>query len=130
MRKNEKLFQKFVVLQIGFQKCALQAQSFFFFKTVSSHLRTEKTLKQQSVFSISFKIPGKLLGHFGLPRHHGDQIGRSFAYWVIAYFKQFFENYRSSSCCPRCKLCSNFGKKMVGLQFGRFVHHLIRSPCY
>jgi hypothetical protein len=25
----------------------------------------------------------------------GDQIGRSFAYWVTVYIVQFFENYRS-----------------------------------
>jgi hypothetical protein len=28
--------------------------------------------------------------------NQGDQIGRIFAYWVIVYFWQFFENFRSS----------------------------------
>jgi hypothetical protein len=27
----------------------------------------------------------------------GDQIGRIFAYWVIVYFRQFYENYRNGS---------------------------------
>jgi hypothetical protein len=26
----------------------------------------------------------------------GDQVGRIFAHWVTLYFKQFFENYKSS----------------------------------
>jgi hypothetical protein len=29
-------------------------------------------------------------------RRQGDQIGRIFAQWVIVYFGQFLENYRSS----------------------------------
>jgi hypothetical protein len=29
-------------------------------------------------------------------RHQGDQIGRIFAKWVIAYFRQLLENNRNS----------------------------------
>jgi hypothetical protein len=31
-----------------------------------------------------------------LSLEQGDQIGRIFVYWVIVYFGQFVENYRSS----------------------------------
>jgi hypothetical protein len=34
--------------------------------------------------------------HVYLPRDQGDQIGRVFAYWVIAYFGHFYENYRNT----------------------------------
>jgi hypothetical protein len=65
----------------------------------------------------------------------GDQIGRIFAYWAVVYVGQFSENYRSSvnsyTTFSRYTLCINFGKKWVGLHFGRFfsqthlvtVHH-------
>jgi hypothetical protein len=28
--------------------------------------------------------------------NQGDQIGRIFAFWVIVYFEQFFENYKNN----------------------------------
>jgi hypothetical protein len=65
----------------------------------------------------------------------GDQIGRiSAALWVIAYFGQLIENYRS---IPHLYLgyfiqwisfSIIFDKNWVGLHFWRFFHKLIWSP--
>jgi hypothetical protein len=55
--------------------------------------------------------------------HQGDQIGRNFSLWAIAYFGQCFENYRSSkknlaSFFARFQHRINFSKIRVGLHFG------------
>jgi hypothetical protein len=60
--------------------------------------------------------------------HQGDQIGRIFAQWAIAYFGQVFIIYRSSKkfCATIFQLlCINFDIKWVGLYFERFFHKLI-----
>jgi hypothetical protein len=53
----------------------------------------------------------------------GDQKGRIFAQWEIAYFRQFFENYRRRTnfwlLFPRFRLCINFVEKWVAIHFGR-----------
>jgi hypothetical protein len=57
-------------------------------------------------------------------RGQGDQIGRIFDQWVIVYLGQVIENYRCIAYfgyfISRLSLCTNFGKKWVGLQFGWF----------
>jgi hypothetical protein len=56
----------------------------------------------------------------------GDHIGRIFPYWMIAYFGQFLENYRSSPKLwatllegKRNALC-NFDKNVLGYILGNF----------
>jgi hypothetical protein len=61
----------------------------------------------------------------------GDQIGRIFANWVIVYFGQFYENYKSSThilgIFSAVKFIHKCLKKCVGLHFGRFFDqtHLV-----
>jgi hypothetical protein len=61
------------------------------------------------------------------------RVTRFFAYWVIVYFGQFYENYRNSPyfllLFPRKKLCINFDKNRLGYILGDFFHKLIWSPC-
>jgi hypothetical protein len=61
----------------------------------------------------------------------GDQIGRIFAHWAVAYsLDRFFENFRSSSrvlaTFPLIINCVLMLSKMV---LGDFFRKLIRSPC-
>jgi hypothetical protein len=63
----------------------------------------------------------------------GDQIGRIFAYWAVAFLGQCFVNY---SISPRfraivfasVKLCINFDIICFGLHFGPIFPHHIWSP--
>jgi hypothetical protein len=58
-----------------------------------------------------------------------DQIGRIFAHWAIAYFGQFFENYRSNpnfwDTIFHGQTKNSQTKKFVGLHNGRVFHKLI-----
>jgi hypothetical protein len=47
--------------------------------------------------------------------------------WAI--FKTLKTDQIFGQLFRRFRLCINFDKKMVGLYFGRFFHHLIWSPC-
>jgi hypothetical protein len=52
----------------------------------------------------------------------GDQIGRKFDSWVIAYFGRFLLKEESQIIWlffPQCKICIKFDKTWVGLHFGR-----------
>jgi hypothetical protein len=68
-----------------------------------------------------------------LARSQGDQIGRIFAHWVIFFFGQFFENYRSS---PNIWATLFNGKSCLIILtktdlvfiFGQLFHQLIWSP--
>jgi hypothetical protein len=69
-----------------------------------------------------------------LTRKQGDQIGRIFAQWAIAYFGQWFENYRSSAYFwatffPQYQLSINFYKKIVWATFSALFQKLIWSSC-
>jgi hypothetical protein len=54
----------------------------------------------------------------------GDQIGRLFAYWVIVYFGQCFENLQKyiaqifGLLFPRYQLCFSFDQKRLGYILG------------
>jgi hypothetical protein len=55
----------------------------------------------------------------------GDQIGRTFAYWEIAFFDQFMENflkYRKflGYFLPHNKFCNKVDKKWLGYIWGDF----------
>jgi hypothetical protein len=58
----------------------------------------------------------------------GDKIVKIFAYWVIVYIKQFFDNYKSSSTfgvlfAPKKMMCFD----QIGQHFGRFFRN---SSCH
>jgi hypothetical protein len=71
---------------------------------------------------------------FSPSRKQGDRIGQIFAHWVIVYFGQFFENYRSSPY-----ICVAFfhgkvyafilPKNGLGYILGGFFYKHIWSPC-
>jgi hypothetical protein len=66
-------------------------------------------------------------------RQQGDQIGRIFAGWAIVFFGQFFSKIMKAAQSfgpffPHFRLYIRFGKKRLGLHFGRFFHKLIWSP--
>jgi hypothetical protein len=66
----------------------------------------------------------------------GDQIGRSFAHWVIVYVRKLgkiliitqvahiFGHFSAEKVW-----CSNFDKKCVGLHFWAIFYGLVWSPC-
>jgi hypothetical protein len=62
----------------------------------------------------------------------GDQIGRIFAPWVIVYFGQFFENYRSSphfwSTFSTVKVMNWYCQKWLGLHFGLVFYNSSDHP--
>jgi hypothetical protein len=57
---------------------------------------------------------------------------RIFAYWVIVYFGQYFENYRSSpdlkATFSKAKIIYSFLQKMGWATFWAIFHKLIWSP--
>jgi hypothetical protein len=59
----------------------------------------------------------------------GDQIGRIFAFWAIAWslLKIRTVAHIIRLLLPRQKCCISFGKKWIGLTFGRFFSqtHLV-----
>jgi hypothetical protein len=64
-----------------------------------------------------------------------DRIGRIFAHWAIGYFVQFSGNCKSSPYIfwgysfPQLRFDIKFGKKWIGLHFGRIFRKLPWSPC-
>jgi hypothetical protein len=68
------------------------------------------------------------------PKNQGDQIGRTFAYWVLVlHWEVFWKSQRQpkfiSYFFPREKLWNNFDKNEFGLILGEFFHKLIWSHC-
>jgi hypothetical protein len=59
----------------------------------------------------------------------GDQIGRIFAHYTVAYLGQIFDSYSRfwATLFPNYILCINFDKNWFGLHSGRFFHKLIWS---
>jgi hypothetical protein len=64
--------------------------------------------------------------------NQGEQIGRIFAYWVLAYFGQFRENYGNSPNLCATLFYGKSGaqvltKNALGYILGDFFHQLIWS---